>query len=632
MLLLAHSPNRGGVILNTEHINQLYTRSKATLATLLCVFICALTTPVSAQTFGDREFYLIDSLDMSKLEQQELALIDSCLKAYHTSSSDTGRLEALNFLVENSWNDNVWPRYNTIMFNLAQTKFNDDPDSELRVHYLTAGANAINNFGYYAQMHLSDIDSAITLYRQSLEIWEEIGDSANMTACFNNLGTCYRELGDLTLSLEYHYKALHYAERNNKPYSAAYQLSNLALVFIEQKDFESALAFSKRSLKLRQEIGDQIGIATSMSTIAGYYNVTAEFDSASYYYEKALVIASQLGNRVSMAIINNNLGTISQKEGNNEMALTYFQKSLEMSESVGDMAGVARTLKNIGVIYWRNGNIEQAKESCERGLQLAQKVGSATGIEINAGLLSQITAKEGNYKDALAYRNLEIQIHDSLADQKAIQAAAQLQARYEYEKKSTRDKATIVRQNLEINERYYQLVVAVGGLLLLALTVGVLFQRLRLTKIQHELTEKKTLSDLSLLISDNKVRHDFDQQLLSRLEKLRRLDANELKRHINRYVFDLKNQLNFEEKQQILTEDIQTLHSTFEKQLKERFPQLTASEIEICHLFKLNKSIKEIASLKNTSEGAIRTSRYRIKSKLGLGKEVSLDDYIKAEI
>ena len=44
-----------------------------------------------AQDYGDPSFYLIDSLDISKISEQEKSLVDSCLNAFHKADVDTNR-------------------------------------------------------------------------------------------------------------------------------------------------------------------------------------------------------------------------------------------------------------------------------------------------------------------------------------------------------------------------------------------------------------------------------------------------------------------------------------------------------------------------------------------------------------
>ncbi|MBS1563774.1 MAG: hypothetical protein JST39_05265, partial [Bacteroidetes bacterium] len=71
-----------------------------------------------------------------------------------------------------------------------------------------------------------------------------------------------------------------------------------------------------------------------------------------------------------------------------------------------------------------------------------------------------------------------------------------------------------------------------------------------------------------------------------------------------------------------------TVHTNYLKKLKERFPDLTASELKVCAYLRLNLSTKEISQLMNISIRGVETSRYRLRKKLDLPNDVNLMDYL----
>jgi len=60
------------------------------------------------------------------------------------------------------------------------------------------------------------------------------------------------------------------------------------------------------------------------------------------------------------------------------------------------------------------------------------------------------------------------------------------------------------------------------------------------------------------------------------------------------------------------------IHSDFYNKLLEISPELTATEIKTAALLRLNLNTKEIAAIAFKSEGGIKTTRYRLRKKLGL--------------
>ena len=57
--------------------------------------------------YGQKKFYLIDSLDLNLISTTDKKFVDSCLTEFHQAKHDTLRVQALIGIVNNVWNDNV---------------------------------------------------------------------------------------------------------------------------------------------------------------------------------------------------------------------------------------------------------------------------------------------------------------------------------------------------------------------------------------------------------------------------------------------------------------------------------------------------------------------------------------------
>lgn len=104
-------------------------------------------------------------------------------------------------------------------------------------------------------------------------------------------------------------------------------------------------------------------------------------------------------------------------------------------------------------------------------------------------------------------------------------------------------------------------------------------------------------------------------------------ENEELTRNIKSIVLGLESQLknnSWIEFEKIFT----NIHSGFFKKLLSICPELTSSEIKIAVLLKLNLNTKEIAAITFKSEAAIKSSRYRLRQKLGLDNDQSLVPYL----
>lgn len=66
----------------------------------------------------------------------------------------------------------------------------------------------------------------------------------------------------------------------------------------------------------------------------------------------------------------------------------------------------------------------------------------------------------------------------------------------------------------------------------------------------------------------------------------------------------------------------------FFKRLKERHPDLTAYDLRLCAYIRMDISTKEIASMLNISYRGAEVSRYRLRKKMDLPREVNLSSYL----
>ena len=70
-------------------------------------------------------------------------------------------------------------------------------------------------------------------------------------------------------------------------------------------------------------------------------------------------------------------------------------------------------------------------------------------------------------------------------------------------------------------------------------------------------------------------------------------------------------------------------HAQFFENLREKHSDLSSNEIKLCAYLKLNLSSKKIASLMNVAITSVEQSRYRLRKKINLDKDINLVNYIQ---
>lgn len=74
----------------------------------------------------------------------------------------------------------------------------------------------------------------------------------------------------------------------------------------------------------------------------------------------------------------------------------------------------------------------------------------------------------------------------------------------------------------------------------------------------------------------------------------------------------------------------QNLDPNFSKRLKTDFPSLTESQLRLAAYISLGMTNQQIARLLNIEYDSIKKSRYRLRTKLGLSTQDSLEDFIRS--
>ena len=71
------------------------------------------------------------------------------------------------------------------------------------------------------------------------------------------------------------------------------------------------------------------------------------------------------------------------------------------------------------------------------------------------------------------------------------------------------------------------------------------------------------------------------------------------------------------------------VHENYLKRLVERFPQFNVNDQRLCAYLKMGLSSKEIAPLLNMSYRSVEMSRYRLRKKMELNRDVNLTEFLQ---
>jgi hypothetical protein len=153
-------------------------------------------------------------------------------------------------------------------------------------------------------------------------------------------------------------------------------------------------------------------------------------------------------------------------------------------------------------LYLRAGKIENALISSLRSLDYARENGYPELTATAAQALHAMYSKKGDYKKALGYYELYVQMRDSVYNESNKKSIIRSQLKYEYEKQAAADSvahaketevknAELAQHQAEIKAKKNQAYALFGGLALVIVFAGFMYNRFKITRKQKVIIEKQ---------------------------------------------------------------------------------------------------------------------------------------------
>lgn len=390
-------------------------------------------------------------------------------------------------------------------------------------------ADSHNNIGliYWNQ---GDYQKAMENYWKALKIREEIGDKKGKADSYYNIGVIYENQGNYKDALINHLKALKIGEEIGNKKRIADSYNNIGVIHFHQGNYEKALDNYFKSLKIRQEIGDKSGMTGSYNNIGNIYFSKNNYERALDNFLNSLKIQKEIKDKRGMAISYSNIGSVYEKQKNYEKALSNSLTSLKIQQEIGDKLGIAASYNNIGAIYIKQGKFEKSYNYLNQGLILFKEIGSKSNIKDSYSVLSELFDKEGDYKQAYYYHKLYSDIKDSLLNDQSAKQIAELQIKYETEKKEKENQLLEQKNRIQQTEivrekekRNGQITIVISAFTFVTFFFMLLYYRNKLKQkavMEKEINLQQKFRFKEVIDSEEKERRRIAQELHDGLGQL----------------------------------------------------------------------------------------------------------------
>ncbi len=411
---------------------------KAISKYLLILLVLLCHTQLKSQELAPVDTYLIDSLDLSAVSEKDKELIESSLENYRACETDICKVRAISKIVEDSWDANIWPKYNRWVHDFIEQSIQQPHDSATLVLLKKSYAGALNNIGYLYNIQGKN-DLALAFYEKCLNIQEEVDDKPGMSGTLINSGYIFLNQGLIEKALEYYYASLSIEEEIGNQTGIATALNGIGYILYKQGDNEKALESYTQSLVIRRELKDDYGIATCLNNIGLLFRDQKEWNKALSYYEECLTLQEKLADKSGIAISLNNIAFILKEQGQLSKAYQKYNESLKLSKEASDQSSIATTLNSLGSLELLRGNVRSAQQYATESLNIANRLKYPAHIRDASETLMEIARKQSRWKEALEHYEVYIQMRDSVFNEETIAASINERFKYNYEKKALAD-------------------------------------------------------------------------------------------------------------------------------------------------------------------------------------------------
>jgi tetratricopeptide (TPR) repeat protein len=387
-------------------------------------------------------------------------------------------------------------------------------------------------------------------------------------------------------------------------------LNNYALALMENGEIEQALAVFHRgrsSFRSGYFPYYQDTYLVKNATNLGVCHIFSnKLDSAEFYLRKARELALATFEKSDDVVSTIYLAVFLQEQKQFDEALNFFQLAQSYKAPFVPYSMIVLLYQSMAELYADLGKYELAYEN---------------------ELLSR------QYQDSLREKGLEEKAI-SMEHRATIDAMRHQQSMDELERQFEREKFT------------RRIIVVIS--LLVVVIISTLFWLYKLNKqkqlaaiqAENESLEKERIrqqAELELLRKDEQlitanveisVRENELTTLKSRLE-------DHLNKNHDPQFHELRQFLNQVQHSKKKTEQLRNLdnvlsltNNVFYSRFKELHPNLTEDEMRLITLIRLNLSTEELLLVFNITKSSLNTKRYRVRKKIGLSSEQSLEEYV----
>lgn len=464
----------------------------------------------------------------------------------------------------------------------------------------------------------NDIPRAIHLLERAIDAYHQGGKFHNMLRIMSRLGIYYRLVGNYEKAVATNQEAIN-------SYTDSIAPPNIVIAYGEQANLYGELGMYDRALELNAKaqhyslLKDSFGLGDLYRYRAELFRRIREQDSVFYYLEQA--------GKVS-ALQESFKGVFVNKVLTVDAYLDYpdsVQKALQLALSIcPDSIRMPQWAKyelnlHLGRALLQTGKATQGIPLIENAVQGFAQM-NMTGKERDANrILMDYYRSTGMDGAFLRCYDRHHAVADSLQMDEKMRAVAAANIRFDAERKEKENKLLSTQVELQQRRLFFNICISIALLLILIISIAYFITRKKANRL---LLEKRRQEIQKLIIRQQELnRHN--EELSKQIEQIMATNnLNIISQLTGQNLLSKEDENNFRK-------SFAAIYPLYLPKLREKYPQLTRSEELLAMLICMNQSTDEIALIMGINRNSVNMLRSRMRKKINLTKEESLDEVIR---
>ncbi|MCK5704040.1 MAG: tetratricopeptide repeat protein, partial [Cyclobacteriaceae bacterium] len=509
-----------------------------------------------------------------------------------------------------------------------------------RLNHELIAATLIYNIGLLYQEQ-GNYDSALIINEKAAKIFLFHNDSLKYASCLDLFSSIHNEKGNYFLNLKYAIEAADLFHKYGDELREADALVKIGQGYAVQKAYRYSIDYYNSAIKLYRKHNDMIWENYTIQKVALAYISMNNLIKADSVIEYSLQLSDSLG---AVQILSEGYtikGDIFFEKGDYVQALDYFKKALISNEDAADSTFIATTQISIGRCYHQLGFLDKAMNAYLDVLPISLKMDVKENLQAIYANLSDLNEQKGNRNLAFEYYKKYVGVKDSIYHYEKSRQFADMQTKYDTERKEKEialqnQTITILEQKSEIQKLIRMRLIVTIGVVILFFLLGfyVHWLRMKKNKLKQEIENERLMYELDLKKRELAThtlhiiqKNELLENLQNKVSELEKNDAGqgiayrEISRLINTNRFIERDWNNFKS-------TFEQVHPDFFTRLNSLFSSISANELRMAAMMKMNLNSKEMAAILNITPESVKKARYRMRKKFKLEAESNVQEYL----